>query len=477
VVFSFDAFKHNNPQLSSYYRHVVQAKITAEREVTFSFDSPGNRDLPLILGQLTVLPKHWWEGGRASGARRRIAATTLEPPLASGPYRIKRFEPGRMVVYERVKDYWGEDLNVRRGCNNFDELRFDYFRDLTSAFEAFKAGDLDWRVEYSAKTWATGYDFPALAAGRVVLEEFPIRNMGLMQAFAFNVRRPKFKDPRARRALNFAFDFESINKQIFHGQYERVSSYFQGTELASSGLPQGKELQLLQSVREHVPAEVFTTAYWNPVGGSDETARGNLLHAMELLKQAGFIVESMRLIDTATGEPMQVEFLIRNPAYKPIILIYKAALERLGIGVTIRLVDPVQYENRLRDWDFDIVVNSWVETLSPGNEQRNYWGSKAAQTPGSRNIVGISNHAVDALIDHVVFARNRAELVAAGKALDRVLLWNHYVVPQWTYQKLRTARWDRYGRPQVLPKYGVSAFPTIWWQDSQRVADTDGSGG
>jgi microcin C transport system substrate-binding protein len=198
---------------------------------------------------------------------------------------------------------------------------------------------------------------------------------------------------------------------------------------------------------------------------------------MELLKQAGFIVENMRLIDTATGEPMQVEFLIRNPAYKPIILIYKAALERLGIGVTIRLVDPVQYENRLRDWDFDIVVNSWVQTLSPGNEQRNYWGSNAAQTPGSRNIVGINNHAVDTLIDHVVFARNRAELVAAGKALDRVLLWNHYVVPQWTYQKLRTARWDRYGRPQVLPKYGVSAFPTIWWQDSQRVADTDGSGG
>jgi microcin C transport system substrate-binding protein len=477
VVFSFDAFKHDNAQLSSYYRHVVQAKITAEREVTFSFDSPGNRELPLILGQLTVLPKHWWEGDDASGARRKIAATTLEPPLASGPYRIKRFEPGRTIVYERVKDYWGEDLNVRRGCNNFDELRFDYFRDLTSAFEAFKAGDLDWRVEYSAKTWATGYDFPALAAGRVVLEEFPVRNMGLMQAFAFNVRRPKFKNPQARRALNFAFDFESINKQIFHGQYERVSSYFQGTELASSGLPQGKELELLQSVREHVPAEVFTKAYWNPVGGSDETARGNLLHGMELLKQAGFRVENLQLIDTATGEPMQVEFLIRNPGYKPIILIYKAALERLGIGVTVRLVDPVQYENRLREWDFDIVVNSWIETLSPGNEQRDYWGSNAAQRPGSRNIVGISNHAVDALIDHVVFARNRAELVAATKALDRVLLWNHYVVPQWTYQKLRTARWDRYGRPQVLPKYGVSAFPTIWWRDAQLVAKSDGSGG
>jgi microcin C transport system substrate-binding protein len=477
VVFSFDTFKQHNPQLSAYYRHVVKAEITGEREVTFIFDTPRNRELPMILGQLAVLPKHWWQGRDGSGASRNVTATTLEPPLASGPYRIRSFEAGRTVIYERVKDYWGEDINVRRGCNNFDAMRFDYFRDPTSAFEAFKAGDLDWRVEYSAKSWATGYDFPALAEGRVVLEEFPIRNMGIMQAFAFNIRRGKFKDPRVRCAFNFAFDFESINKQIFYGQYERISSYFQGTELASSGLPQGKELELLQGLRRLVPEEVFTTAYSNPVGGSDEAARKNLLHAVELLSQAGFSVRDMRLIDLATNEPMKVEFLIQNPAFKPIILIYKAGLERLGVEVTIRLVDPTQYENRLREWDFDVVVNSWIETLSPGNEQRDYWGSTAAQTPGSRNIIGIRNHAVNALIDRVVFAGSRPELVAACRALDRVLLWNHYVVPQWTYQKLRTARWDRYGRPQVMPRYGVSAFPTIWWRDSRSVAKGGDSGG
>jgi microcin C transport system substrate-binding protein len=331
-------------------------------------------------------------------------------------------------------------------------------------------------VEYSAKTWATGYEFPALADGRVTREEFPIRNMGIMQAFAFNIRRAKFKDPRVRRAFNFAFDFESINKQIFYSQYERISSYFQGTELASSGLSRGKELELLQMIHQDVPEEVFTTPYWNPVGGSDEAARGNLLHGVELLNRAGYKVQDMQLVETRTGDPMQVEFLIQNPGFKPVILIYKAALERLGIAVTIRLVDAAQYWNRLRDWDFDIVVNSWPESLSPGNEQRDYWGSSAARVPGSRNIVGISNRAVDALIDHVVSSGTREELVAATNAVDRVLLWNHYVVPQWTIQKLRTARWDRYARPQVMPKYGVSAFPTIWWRDFRRVAKSDRSG-
>jgi microcin C transport system substrate-binding protein len=477
VLFSFHAFRQNNPQLASYLRHVAKAESAGEREVAFAFDSSGHRELPLMLGQLVVLPRHWWEGNDSSGARRNIAATTLEAPLASGPYRIKRFEPGRTIIYERVTDYWAEKLNARRGCNNFDELRFDYFRDPTSAFEAFKAGDLDWRVEYSAKTWATGYGFPAIARGQVVLEEFPIRNMGIMQAFAFNTRRSKFNDPRVRRAFNFAFDFESINKEIFYGQYDRICSYFHGTELASSGLPQGDELNLLRSVRAYVPDEVFTTEYQNPIGGSDEAARKNLLRGMELLKEAGFRVQNLQLVNTATGEPMQVEFLIDNPAYKPVLLIYKAALQRLGMEVTIRVVDPAQYENRLRGWDFDIVVNSWIEPLSPGNEQRDYWGSAAAQTPGSSNIVGISNQAVNVLIDHVLFASSRAELIAATRALDRVLLWNHYVVPQWTSRKLRTARWDRYGRPEKMPEYGVSAFPTVWWGGSRDVAASVGAGG
>jgi microcin C transport system substrate-binding protein len=410
------------------------------------------------------------ESNDPSGTTRDVGATTLEAPLGSGPYRIKSFEPGRTIVYERVRDYWGKTLNVRCGCNNFDELRFDYFRDLAVAFEAFKAGNLDWHVENSSKSWAVSYDFPALSEGRVVREEFPIRNVGIMQAFAFNIRRAKFADVRVRRAFNFAFDFEAINGEIFYRQYQRISSYFQGTELASSGLPQGEELELLEKLRDPVPPEVFTTAFWNPIAGGPRASRKNLLHAMTLMNDAGFTVRDMQLIDPATGEPLEVEFLLAQPGFKPCTLIYKAALERLGITVKVRLVDPVQYENRVRQRDFDIIVDFWTETLSPGNEQRGYWGSHAADTPGSRNTIGIKNPAVDALIDCLVLARDRAELIAATKALDRVLLWNHYVVPQWSYDKLRTARWNKFGRPELMPKYGISAFPTIWWWDARRVA-------
>jgi microcin C transport system substrate-binding protein len=469
VVFSSEAFKKYSPRFRSHYRHVSKAEITSEHEVTFIFDVPGNRELPGIVGLLPVLPRHWWEGSDAAGVRRSVSNTTLEPPLGSGPYRIKHFEPGRSIVYERVRDYWGGNLAVRRGCNNLSELRFDYFRDLSTAFEAFKAGDLDWHVEYSAKSWATGYDFPGVNKGNVVLEEFPIRNRGIMQAFAFNIRRDKFRDPRVRRAFNFAFDFEAINKEIFYGQYKRIASYFQ-TELACSGLPQGQELEILTTVQDKVPDEVFTTPYWNPVADSPREARKNLLHAMQLFGESGFSIKDMQLIDPATGEPMQMEFLLENQGFVPCTLSYKASLRRLGIDVTVRLVDPVQYENRLRQWDFDIVVGIWPESLSPGNEQRDFWGSRAADVPGSRNLIGIKNPAIDTLIDRVVFAGSRAELVAATKALDRVLLWNHYVIPQWTTEKMRTARWDRFGRPETMPKYGTAAFPTIWWWDAHRAA-------
>jgi microcin C transport system substrate-binding protein len=422
------------------------------------------------VGQLTVLPKLWWEGDNSFGASRDITATTLEAPLGSGPYRIKTFEPGRTIIFERVDDYWGKDLNVRRGSSNFGELRFDYFRDQTVEFEAFKADHLDWRVENSAKNWAISYDFPAVGAGRVLREEFPIRNLGVMQAFAFNIRREKFKDPRLRRAFNFAFDFQSLNRGFFYGQYNRISSYFEGTELASSGLPQGRELEILKGLRDQVPQEVFTTAYWNPVAADAQAFRKNLLVAAKLLSEAGLRVRNMQLINTLTGEPFTVEFLLDNPGYERFTLFYKASLERLGMGVGIRVVDPVQYANRLRQWDFDIAVATWVETLSPGNEQRNFWGSRAAVTRGSRNIIGIENPAIDALIDRIVFARDRVELVAATRALDRVLLWNNYVVPQWSYRSLRTARWDRFGRPEVMPTYGQSAFPSIWWWDAKRAA-------
>lgn len=466
VVFSFNAFKKHNPRLSAYYRHVTRAEVTGPREVTFSFDAPGNRELPQIVGELTVLPKHWWQANDQFGKPRNIADTTLEAPLGSGPYRVKSFDAGRNIVYQRVDDYWGEDLGVRVGQNNFDELRFDYFRDSSVEFQAFKAGAFDWRSENVARNWATGYDFPAVEEKRVVLEEFPIRNVGIMQAFAFNTRRSKFADALLRRAFNFAFDFESVNRDIFYGQYTRIASYFQGTELACSGLPEGKELEILAPLRDQVPEEVFTTPYWNPVGGNPTADRKNLLEAMRLLEASGLAVRDLKLVDLKTCEQLKAEILLPDPTYERFALLYQDSLARLGIDVSVRTVDSVQYENRLRIFDFDIVVASWPQSLTPGNELRDYWGSRAAATMGSRNLVGISDKAIDLLIDRIVYAANRADQVAATHALDRVLLWHHYVVPQWSLNKVRTARWNHFARPRVMPTYGMAAFPDIWWWDA-----------
>jgi microcin C transport system substrate-binding protein len=470
VIFSFEAFKKYSPQAAAYYRHVAKVEKTADREITFTFDGPGNRELPQIVGQLTILPKAWWEGTDANGKKRDIGETMLEPPLGSGAYRIKEFSAGRTIVFERVPDYWGRAVNVNLGRDNFDELRFEYFRDTTVALEAFKADTVDWRTENSAKNWATAYDFPAVADKRVLLEEFPIASSGMMQGFAFNIRRAKFQDPRVRLAFNYAFDFEEMNKQIFYGQYTRIASYFQGTELASSGLPAGRELELLETVRDKVPAELFTTPYGNPVNGTPDAVRNNLREALRLFKEAGYEIRNQQLVDSKTGAPYAVEFLADDPNFERVFLFYKPSLDRLGITVSVRTVDDAQFENRLRSWDFDIITDAWGESLSPGNEQRGYWGSQAADQPGSRNLVGIKNPAVDAMIDAVIFAKSRDDLVAATHALDRVLLWNHYVVPQWTYGKVRSARWDRFSHPDPLPKYGLSAFPTVWWWDADKAA-------
>jgi microcin C transport system substrate-binding protein len=472
VMFSLEVLKKYDPQLSAYYRHVVKAEKTGDRDITFTFDQGGNRELPLIVGQITVLPKQYWEGTDKNGNKRDVGATTLDPPLGNGAYRIKEFIPGRTVVYERVKDYWGKDLNVNIGRDNFELIRFEYFRDTTVALEALKADQLDWRTENSAKSWATAYDFPAVKDKRVLQEEFPIANVGVMQCFAFNTRRDKFKDARVRRAFNYAFDFEEMNKQLFYGQYKRIASYFEGTELAARDLPQGLELEILESVRDKVPAEVFTKAYTNPVGGNAENVRNNLREAIRLLKEAGFEIKDRKLVDGKSGEAFRTEFLASDPNTERFVLFYKPSLERLGIEVAVRTVDDAQYENRVRNWDFDVIVANWAESLSPGNEQRAYWGSQAADQSGSRNYVGIKNPAVDAMIERVIFSKSRDELVAATKALDRVLLWNHYVVPQFTYDKVRTARWDRFARPQTMPKYGRGAFPTVWWWDEAKASKT-----
>ncbi|QIB33737.1 extracellular solute-binding protein [Ancylobacter pratisalsi] len=473
VVWSFETLIKNNPRQAYYYSHVKSVAKTGEREVTFTFDQAGNRELPQIVGQLRVMPKHWWTANDASGKPRDIGQSTLEAPLGSGPYRVKEISPGRSISFERVPDYWGATLPVNIGSNNFDEQRYEYFRDSTVELEAFKGDQYDFRVETSAKDWATAYDFPAVKEGRVVLEEFPIRSSGSMQAFIPNLRREKFQDQRVRRALNYALDFEGMNRTLFYGQYKRTTSFFQNTELASSGLPTGEELAILESVKDKIPASVFTTPYENPPEGGENGRRANLRAAMQLLREAGYDIKGGKLVN-AKGEPFTIEFLIASPAFERVVLFYKPALERLGITVTVRQVDTSQYINRLRARDYDMIITGWGQSLSPGNEQRDFWGSAAADQQGSSNYAGIKDPGIDLLIEKVIYARDRDELIAATHALDRVLLAHDYVIPSWTYPNIRTARWNRFAHPAELPKYSFG-FPDIWWWDAEKAAKTGGA--
>jgi microcin C transport system substrate-binding protein len=469
VIFSLQELKKSHPFFAAYYKNIVGAEKTGEREVTFTFDQAGNRELPQISGEFPILPKHWWTAKGADGKPRSVGESTLEAPLGSGPYRIGEVKPGRSIAVTRVEDYWGKDLPVNVGQNNFDEVRLEYFRDDSIGLEAFKGDQYDWRQESSAKNWATAYDFPAVRSGRVVKEKFRLKNAEAMQAFAFNIRRDKFQDPRVRRAFNLAFDFEWANKNLFYGEYVRTQSYFANSELAATGLPGPKQLEILNPIKDQVPPEVFTEEYKNPVNSSPREQRANLRKARDLLREAGWEIKGGSLVNAKTGEPMEVEFLLVSPTFERVVLPFTQNLERLGIKCSVRTVDASQYQRRLDIFDFDIVVASWQQSLSPGNEQRDFWGSAAAGRTGSRNLVGIKNPAVDHLIDKIIFAKDREGLVAACRALDRVLLWNHYVVPQWHVPYERVARWDRFGKPATMPDFSIG-FPTIWWWDEAKAA-------
>ena len=473
VIWSLSALKDAHPQYRFYYKNIVKAEQTGENEVTFTFDETGNRELPQITGQIYVLPKHYWQGTDAKGEARDFAGTTLEPPLGSGPYRFGEVKPGRSVAYERVEDYWAADLPVNVGQNNFDEMRFEYYRDTTVLLEAFKADAFDFILENSAKRWVTGYEFDALKRGDVVKETFRTKNAEAMQAFVLNTRRAQFADRRVRRALNLAWDFEWLKENVFYNQYERIDSYFENSELEATGLPTGLELEILEEVRDKVPPEVFAQEYENPVGGGARAMRANLREAQGLLRDAGWDIKDRVLTNTATGQTMDIEFLIVQPDMERVISPYRKDLEKLGIRSTIRTVDVSQYQQRLDTFDFDVVIASFAQSLSPGNEQRDYWGSEAAEREGSRNIIGIQDEAIDHLIDRIIFAKDRAELVAATHALDRVLLWNHFVIPQYYTADTRTARWNRFGLPDVVPDYGISTM-TWWWDDEKAAAIAGG---
>ncbi|MDX5365462.1 MAG: extracellular solute-binding protein [Alphaproteobacteria bacterium] len=463
VIWTLETLKKNDPFFGAYYANVASAEQTGAREVTFRFDEKGNRELPQIVGQMPVLPKHYWQGKDARGRERNFAETTLEPPLGSGAYRVGAVATGHSITFERVEDYWAKDLPVTIGQNNFDRIRFEYYRDGTVALEALKGNRLDFRIENSARNWATGYEIAAVRRGDLKKEEIPSLNPQGMQGFAFNIRREKFQDPRVREAFNWAFDFEWMNRTLFYEQYTRSYSYFSNSDLAATGLPEGRELEILEAFRDRLPAEVFTQEFRNPVTDGSGNNRANLRRAAQLLDEAGWTVKDGKRVNEK-GEAFNVEFLLAEPTFERIIGPYRQALERLGIESSIRVVDTAQYQNREDNRDFDIVVQTFGQSVSPGNEQRDYWSCAAAERPGSRNVIGICDPAIDALIERIIFADSRADLVAATKALDRVLLAGHYVVPQWYAGVTRAAYWSRLKHPETMPAYNIG-FPTIWWMD------------
>lgn len=464
VIFSFDKSKELNPLLSNYYKHVVKAEKVGDRDVKVTFDEKNNKELPNILGQVIVLPKHWWEATGADGKPRDISKTTLEPVMGSGPYKIAAFSAGATVRYELRDDYWGKDVPVNVGQNNFRNILYTYFGDRDVEFEAFRAGNTDYWQETQASRWATGYDFPAVKDGRVKKEDVPnpLRAAGIMQALVPNMRRDLFKDERVREALNYGFDFEEINRTVAFGSYTRVDSYFWNTDLASSGLPEGRELELLQGLKDKVPPEIFTTPYTNPVGGDPQKSRDNLRKAIALLKEAGWEIKGNRMVNSATGQPMSFEILLASPILERWAVPYANNLKKIGIDARVRTVDASQYTNRARSFDYDMIWNVWGETMNPGNEQADYWGSGSVNQQGSRNYAGIANPAVDALVKMIIFAPNRDEQVAAIKAMDRVLLANHYVIPLFYRKTYWIAYWDKLTHPAAYPEYSIG-FPEVWW--------------
>lgn len=450
-----------HPTYRIYYADVAGVDVLDDHTVRFRFANTKNRELALILGQLPVLPKAWLDS-------HDLGAGTLDPIPGSGPYRVARAEAGRTLVMERVKDYWAKDLPVNVGRYNFDRIVTDYYRDDEVSVEAFKAGQYDLRVENSARRWATAYNMPEVESGKLKLDTIPHRLSTGMQGLVMNTRRPIFQDPAVRRAMQYVFDFEWSNKTLFYGAYTRTDSYFENSNMASSGIPEGAELALLEPYRDQLPADLFTRPYTVPKTDGSGANRDGLKTAYDILARAGYEVRNGKLFAPDADSPVRMEFLIQDAAEERIVMPITRSLGRLGIEATVRQVDAAQYENRLQTFDYDIITEIWPQSQSPGNEQREFWGSEAADRPGSRNYAGIRNPVVDALIQKVIDANNRQSLVTAVKALDRVLLWGDYVIPQFHLPAFRIVHWNKFGRPPVLPDYGIDLY--TWWVDDALAA-------
>jgi microcin C transport system substrate-binding protein len=473
VIFSFEEQKKASPSIALYYRDVVSVEKSGPNEVTFRFKRAGNRDLPYFVSLLGIIPRHYWMGKNAAGIPRDLSQTTLEPPVGSGPYRIKSVDRGRFIVYERVKDYWAKDMPVNRGQYNFDEISFTSYRDDVPEFEALKVGDVDLREENVSRKWATGYDFPAVRDGHIKRAELQTKTVAQLQAFVLNTRRPRFADPRVRRAFALAYEFESANSRLFYGLYRRLNSMFDNSELAQTGKPEGLEREILEGLRDKVPPEVFGDAYKSPVNGTEDQLRRNLREAGRLLNEAGWKVDRGMLRNAKTGEAMTVEFLSPDSSFDRIVLPYKQNLAKLGIELNIRVVESTQYEQRLKTYDFDMITDGFIQSHSPGNELRELLGTEAAGKSASRNRAGIRDPAVDALIERVIYARSREELTAACRALDRVVLWNDYFILQWYNPISWYAYWDKFGRPERYPSQDPSVT-TTWWFDAAAARRLEG---
>ncbi|HEX3860325.1 MAG TPA: extracellular solute-binding protein [Stellaceae bacterium] len=459
LVWTFDTLRDKGaPAYRSYYGDVIKVETEGERGVRFRFKSAENRELPQILGEMPILSKKYWEN-------KDFGKTTLDPPLGSGPYKIDKIDPGRSIAYRRIADYWGANLPVNKGRYNVDTIRYDYYRDGTIALEAFKAGQYDVRRENVSKAWATGYDSPAVRSGLIKKEAIPNDLPSGMQGFGFNLRRPLFQDPRVRQALGYAFDFEWSNKNLFYGFYKRTRSYFDNSELAATGVPQSDELKILEPFRGKIPDEVFTKEYDPPKYDGSGDIRDGLRDGLKLLKEAGWGFKDGKLVNDKTGQPFEFEILLVQPEFERIVLPFVRNLARMGIAARVRTIDSAQYEQRMETFDYDMAVVSFGESLSPGNEQREFWGSKAADEQGSRNELGIKSPVVDELVEELIKSPDRASLVTHTHALDRVLQYGYYTIPQFHLGAFWVAYWDKYRRPGVSPKYGLGL--DTWWVDPQ----------
>ena len=463
VIWTFNTLSEKGqPFFKAYWGDVKEIKANGSKEVTFKFSVKGNAELPLIIAEMPVLPKHYWtkEG-------RNFEETSLEPPLGSGPYKIGKVVPGRSIEYIRNPNWWGKHLSFFKGMNNFDVIHYDYYRDDNVAHEAFLSNDYDVKMETTAKTWKESYKVSEDKQDRLKMEEIQNARPAGMQAFIYNIRRPLFQDKKVRQALSYAYDFEWSNKQFAYGDYVRTNSFFENSELASYDLPSKDELKILEPLRGKIPDEVFTTTYQAPVTEGTGQIRKNLRTCVKMLEEAGFNNLNKdgiryKTLEDGTQQVLEFEILHYSAAYERWILPFVKNLKRIGVKANFRVVDTAQFQRRAETFDFDIVVGAFGQSSSPGNEQREFWGSSRADMNGSRNYIGIKDPVIDELIEGIIHAKSRADLVTKTRVLDRILLWNHYVIPMWHYPKWRIAYWDKIKRPDNLS--GISPLITqTWW--------------